>query len=263
MMLSTRKLLVLPVLLIALSAGGYFLYRHEQSLNRPIMRIDHTKLDLGPAKEGEDRLAAFEFFNDGRKALDIIDVKTDCGCTDLSWKSKRIDPGKSAKLTVHVDTTMKQGPVTKQVRLTTNDPERAFASLNIYMQVENLHSDMGAGGVAKIFADEKCAHCHVDQGVGAFGKELFEADCAMCHRPGKESKIVVGPLLEARDYSDKDYVRHVEDVIAHGSKTHRSMPGFLETAGGPLTKEQIASLVAYLKTADEKGQLFDNTGGPQ
>lgn len=217
--------------------------------DKPVMRISPLTQDLGKVKEGEDLVASFDFRNEGRHPLDVFDVKTDCGCTDLSWKSARLAPGGSAKLTVHIDTTMKQGPVTKQIRLASSDKDFSFAALEMKVQVENLHDMMTESGKAKIFTDEKCAHCHVDNGVGAFGKALFEADCAMCHRRQAESNILVARELEKGVYTDAAYIAHVADVIANGSKTHRSMPGFLDKAGGPLTKEQVKSLVDYLKSA--------------
>jgi hypothetical protein len=42
------------------------------------------------------------------------------------------------------------------------------------------------------------------------------------------------------------YAAHVRTVISEGSKSS-SMPGFLVDNGGPLTAEQIDSLVTYLK----------------
>ncbi len=241
-----KKSLAIALGLIFLVIGGLLVYFLQQKM-RPVLKLDATSRDLGQVEEGKDLVASFLFSNEGFKPLEIFDVKTDCGCTDLSWKSVRIEPGKSSKLTVHIDTAMKQGLVTKQIRFASNDPDMSFGSLNMQVEVENLHENLTVGGRAKIFSDEKCAHCHVDMGVGAFGKELYDADCAMCHRPGKESKILVGPELEKGDFSDADYLKHVRQVISFGSKTHKSMPGFLDAAGGPLAKEQVESLVDYLK----------------
>jgi len=237
-----KHIAIVLALLAFLGAGLFVAMRY-----RPLFRVDAATKHLGKVAEGEDLVATFEIHNDGLLPLKIFDVKTDCGCTDLSWQSKLVEPGQSAKLTVHIDTTMKQGAVTKQIRFKSNDSDYSFGALNMMVDVENMHTAMGEGGKAKIFTAEKCAHCHVDNGVGAFGKDLFEADCAMCHRRQEESKILVGPEIEKVDYRDAAQIKHMHEVIKFGSKTHRSMPGFLAEAGGPLTKEQVDSIVDYLK----------------
>ncbi|MCA0315589.1 MAG: DUF1573 domain-containing protein [Candidatus Melainabacteria bacterium] len=247
--MKSRKALTLGLGLLIISLLAFALYFY-QTKNKAVLRLDALSKNLGHVEEGKDLVADFTFFNDGLKPLRIFDVKSDCGCTDLSWKSAEIPPGKSSHLTVHIDTTMKQGAVTKQIRFASNDPDFSFGALNMQVDVENLHTkgNMTEGGRAKIFTDEKCAHCHVDMGVGAFGKELFEADCAMCHRVQKESKILVGPELEALSFNTPAQIARLREVISFGSKTHRSMPGFLDKAGGPLAKEQVDSLVDYLKS---------------
>ena len=235
------------------SLAGFALWKEK---DKPTLTLDAKSKDLGKAEEGKDLIASFKITNSGWQPLKVFDVKTDCGCTDLSWTQKLIEPGQSADLSVHVDTAMKQGHVTKQIRFASNDPNMSFGAVFIEADVENMHSAMGENGKAKIFTEEKCMHCHVDMGVGAFGKDLFDGDCAMCHRMQEESKILVGPALEKGSYTDPAYIEHVRQVISYGSKTHRSMPGFLSDAGGPLTKEQIDSLVNYLKSlkASEHGQ---------
>src|SRR5690606_17240954 len=109
----------------------------------------------------------------------------------------------------------------------------------ITMEVPNLHIGLEESGKAKILTNEKCMSCHVDRGVGLAGKDLYQADCAMCHGEGAEG--AVGGALVYGDYSDEKYKEHIRQVISYGSKTHRSMPGFLDKAGGPLVKEQIDS----------------------
>ena len=55
--------------------------------------------------------------------------------------------------------------------------------------------------------------------------------------------------------------KSVKQIISYGSKTHRSMPGFLVDAGGPLSQAQVDSLMAYLsevsKTAKYNQELHD------
>jgi mono/diheme cytochrome c family protein len=231
--------------------------RHQQMLAlAPRISFDSVVQDLGKVDEGVEVHCQFKVANRGSSPLEIEDVKSSCGCTFPVWKQKRLMPGESAILPVTVDTAMKQDKVEKTMDVISNDPLSGFVTLTVKLDINDPHSQLAMGkdgkGAAKIFKSEKCISCHVDGGVGQFGKELFEADCAMCHRPGAHGKASVGPVLESLDYSDPTFVKTVKNVICYGSKTHRSMPGFLGDAGGPLAPEQIDSLVSYLKECKKK-----------
>lgn len=94
--------------------------------------------------------------------------------------------------------------------------------------------------------------CHVTKGIGKVGEELFWADCAMCHGFRGTGINGVAPSLVPLDYHDKDIAAAKRDVIANGSKFHRSMPGFSKEHGGPLNDKEIDSLVQFLqKKSDE------------
>jgi len=113
------------------------------------------------------------------------------------------------------------------------------------MVVEDPHRSMGEGGGTKLFNDQHCASCHVARGVGKFGRELYNADCAMCHGPKAEG--AVGPALFG-PYDKVEYARFMKGIVESGSKTHKSMPGFLDVSGGPLTQKQVDSILLYLQS---------------
>lgn len=209
------------------------------------------KVDLGKVEAAAEVPCSFMISNKGKAVLHVTEAKSECGCTATKFKGALLNPGSSVKLEIMVDTTMKQGSVTKDMVVYSDDPVRPIARLYIVMDVKNAHGKMSLKDRTKIFTAETCKRCHVDEGVGQFGKELFEADCAMCHRK-QESGILSGPLIESVDYSDRMMSDHAREIITHGSPTNPSMPGFLVTAGGPLAQEQIDSLVAYLKTAKNR-----------
>ncbi len=221
--------------------------------NSQQIHFDNEKIDLGKVEAAAEVPCAFTITNTGKQPLHVTEAKSECGCTATNFKGALLKPGASVKLDILVDTTMKQGPVTKDMVVYSDDPERPITRLFIAMDVKNAHGTMSMKDRTKIFTAERCKRCHVDEGVGQFGKELFEADCAMCHRK-QESGILSGPLIESVGYSDADLRAHALDVIAHGSKNSPSMPGFLDSAGGPLSKEQVDSLVKYLsKKSDTAG----------
>lgn len=224
------------------------------------IRFDHEKVDLGKVEAAAEVPCSFTVINAGKAPLTVTEAKSECGCTATNFKGAVLKPGASVKLDIVVDTTMKQGPVTKDMVVYSDDPARPISRLFITMDVKNAHGTMSLKDRTKVFTAERCKRCHVDEGVGQFGKELFEADCAMCHRK-QESGILSGPLIESVDYSDPLLSAHAREVIAHGSKTNPSMPGYLDSAGGPLSKEQVDSLVKYLSKHNATTTTDGSKGG--
>ncbi len=216
----------------------------------PHLSFTPDVVDIGKVEEGSEVPTFFTLTNTGTEPLKIHEATSSCGCTVPDLKQQELKPGESTKLDIIVDTTMKQGNVTKTVEVSSNDPEAPVVSLPIKMNIANRHEGLTDDGRVKIFTDEKCNSCHVLRGVGLGGKDLFEADCAMCH--GEDAKGAVGGALIFGNYNDPKYEKHIRDVISYGSKTHRSMPGFLDKAGGPLVQEQVDSLIKYLKELSEK-----------
>lgn len=237
--------LLLVLISFVLSGCG-----NQQAKKQPRLSFKPDFVELGKVDEGAEIPTFFTLTNSGSEPLKIHEATSTCGCTVPELKQHELLPGESTKLDIIVDTTMKQGQVTKTVEISSNDPESPVVSLPIKMEVKNRHEGLTDDGRVKIFTDEKCNSCHVLKGVGLAGKDLFEADCAMCH--GDDAKGAVGGALIFGNYNDPEYEKHIRDVISYGSKTHRSMPGFLDRAGGPLIKEQIDSIIEYLKELSEK-----------
>lgn len=206
--------------------------------------FDKERIDLGALDEGVEVPCKFSITNVGTEILQIRKVYASCGCTTPTMRKNSLKPKEFAQLDVVIDTSMKQGNITKTVDVFTNDPKRPIVSLAISMMVKDRHKGLSENQKAKILTDEKCMTCHVAQGVGTFGKELYEADCAMCH--GQNAEGAIGPCLTFGDFDNASYKKHIRDVIAHGSKFHRSMPGFEISSGGPLSVEQVDSLVTFL-----------------
>ena len=241
------NLFILVLAALTFAIGGAAVYQYFTLPQAPVIWFDTLVRDLGKVDEGIEVKTQFSVANKGNMPLDIEDVKSSCGCTFPVWKRRRLMPGETVILPVTVDTAMKQDKVEKTMDVISNDPQRRFVTLTLKLDINDPHKNMRESA-AKIFTSEKCTSCHVDQGVGLSGKDLFEADCAMCHRQGVHGKASVGPVLESLDFTDPTFREAMRKVICYGSKTHRSMPGFLSDAGGPLAKEQIDSLVKYLKS---------------
>ncbi len=218
----------------------------------PHISFDNPRFDFGKVKEGTKITHTFKVRNLGDSTLIIEKVLTSCGCTVPTMKVSKIQPGREEDLTVVLDTSIKQGTVTKEIEVYSNDPSAAKSSVFITATVANLHKDLSAADRLKLFQG-KCAVCHWKMGLGLEGEDLFKADCGMCH--GDKAQGAVGPALAPRDYNTPAVREHVKKITSYGSKKHLSMPGFLEDAGGPLTDKEIESIVKYLAdlSAGKKG----------
>jgi len=81
------------------------------------------------------------------------------------------------------------------------------------------------------------------------GGELFAAKCAMCHGKDAAGKTVMGAKLNIRDLNSAEVQKTSEaeltKVIADGKN---KMPAYK----AKLSKEQIAGLVAYVRSLGKK-----------
>lgn len=77
--------------------------------------------DFGKVKEGEVVSYNFTFQNKGTQPLIIKDVKTSCGCTAAVVSEKNLSPGKSGSIKVDLDTSNRQGRMSRTVTVVSND----------------------------------------------------------------------------------------------------------------------------------------------
>lgn len=218
---------------------------------RPHIVVEPEKIELGEVEPDDLVDASFVVKNTGNAPLKITEAKSECGCTANNFKPTSLAPGKSLAVNVKVDTSMKQGPILKDIAVYSDDMENIVVRVFLSMNVKDVHADKMKlatipEGRLKMFREESCRRCHVDEGVGQVGKELFEADCALCHRT-QPSGITSAPLIEEGDYSTPEKVARMRKIIIEGSPHSVSMPGFAAAHGGPLAPEQVDSLVNYLK----------------
>jgi len=179
--------------------------------------------------------------NIGGSPLRISRTEASCGCTVVSIDRDVIPPNGTATLEILIDTTGKVGAVEKTVSIFSNDTVEPEARLTLKVRVKSpAHRGMSVEGVT-IFHGE-CRRCHVDVGMGLSGERLFQADCAMCHR-SKDDEYSPGPPIEVLRVIEMDALKRATTKGIPDS----SMPGFSKAEGGPLTEEQIQSLLQFLR----------------
>ena len=195
----------------------------------------------------------FTFTNVSAGEIVISNAQTSCGCTvaQLPMQPWPIAPGATGEIKVAMNLAGKMGHVTKFITVNSSEGSKTL-SVNVDVapapapSTENLRGDRNANmELAKanrqaIFGGD-CRSCHVDKGIGKLGQELFVADCAICHDTPQRAAMV--PDLRApKAPRDQTYW---QSWIAHG-RIGSMMPAFASSEGGPLSPEQIDSLVTYL-----------------
>jgi mono/diheme cytochrome c family protein len=191
----------------------------------------------------------FRFTNTLPERVTMERVHASCGCTTprlppMPWV---LEPGTNAGFEVVFDLRGKRGQLNKMIYVYT---DKGFKALTIRAKVEEPSAQMAADRVRNMQlaqADrqavfrEDCARCHADPAQGRQGRDLFEAVCGVCHDAPHRAEMV--PDLRTLRHGTGE--EHWRQWITHG-KAGTLMPAFAQEEGGPLTREQIESLVDYL-----------------
>jgi mono/diheme cytochrome c family protein len=176
-------------------------------------------------------------------------VQASCACTvaklpNLPWK---LAPGTNGQIEVAVDLRGKRGQFSKMVYVYTSaGPKNLMVKLNMPDAGPNLANDrsrnmqIATADRQAVFKND-CAKCHAEPTAGKKGNELYAAACGVCH--DAEHRATMVPDLHNLNHSTD---RIFWKVWISKGKVGSLMPGFAQVEGGPLSDEQIASLVDYL-----------------
>jgi mono/diheme cytochrome c family protein len=209
----------------------------------PRLKFMEKRLDLGVVEQGKIAKKIFQIKNTGDADLEIRDITTTCGCTAAIIDKKVIPLGKIANIEVSIDTSGKRNSIEKEITITTNEAGQPEKQIIAFVKVSTqAHPDFDVN--KSVFSD-KCAKCHVGNAAQYKGFALYMEICSMCH--GSEGEGGSGNQLNDPDYLssvDDDYLRR---WIAEG-ELGTSMPAYSKKKNGPLTDEQIDSLVGVIRS---------------
>jgi mono/diheme cytochrome c family protein len=186
----------------------------------------------------------FNYTNTSSEPVVVLSVEPSCHCTTpkipkLPWT---IEPHAAGKMEVEIEIPGKWGLLQKSITI------RTAADTNVLkLEVDILEPDPRTKNRLTAFADRQavfkgdCASCHVKPIVGLQGEALFHKACGICHESQNRATMV--PDLAAKPHGDVDYWRQWVRIGKPGT----FMPGFDKPHGGPLSEDQIASLVEFLQ----------------
>ena len=77
------------------------------------------------------------------------------------------------------------------------------------------------------------------------GRQLWALNCATCH--GERGQGGEGPALNSQEFLLSVSDAQIHGIVA-GGIPGTAMPAWLDEYGGPLTEQQIAAVVAYVRS---------------
>ena len=101
----------------------------------PKIKFENIVCDLGDIGPGSKNICDFEFTNVGDSLLKITDVSKTCGCTPFTLKKSEFAPGESGVLQVSYNASSRPGPITKHLRVSTNDQTNPQTNLTVKAKI--------------------------------------------------------------------------------------------------------------------------------
>lgn len=187
----------------------------------------------------------FTVVNSGDHPVEIKALLPACGCTLVTMPTSPwiLGPGESGSFVAQLEFADKQGVMAKTIQVASS---HGTQTLTIVIEVpesdeilRRKNQELAQLNRQSVFQGD-CARCHAEPIAGKVGKDLYPGACGICHLAPARAPMVPD-LRIARTRRDAAYWRK---WITEG-KEGTLMPGFAAAHGGPLTEEQIESLIVY------------------
>lgn len=236
-----------PFLLIFVAAGFVIARADAAESEPPQHPLVWTALEQAIDVAVGDTVAEFTFTvrNSSDQPVEIVKLETSCGCTvaDMPAQPWVLAPGASGSFRAVLDFKGKLGRVSKSIYAISNPgTQRLTATVVIPETPESrrlANQHLAAADRQAVFRGD-CASCHAAPAAGKMGGDLFKAACAICHEAPHRASMVPD-LAIAREPRNAEFWQR---WITQG-RANTLMPAFAQSHGGPLSTEQIESLVAY------------------
>jgi mono/diheme cytochrome c family protein len=207
---------------------------------------------LREAKRGETTARfVFAAVNRGAEPVEIRRVQPSCSCTVVHTPPKPwvVAPGAATSFDAEVDFSGKEGRVTKTLLVDTTEGSQqlevtiAIPAADAGQRERNRQ--LALQNRQRVFEGD-CARCHAEPARGRVGAELYGAACAVCHDAAHRADMV--PSLASLSHAPAEWRAWIA-----GGREGTLMPAFAAEHGGPLSREQIDSLVEYLLSRTPAG----------
>jgi cytochrome c553 len=216
------------------------------------------------AKLGEvEARFTFNVTNVSSGEVVIHSVSTSCGCTVAQLPSVPwvLAPGSNGQIHATMNLAGKIGNVTKALTINSDKGQRTLlVRASIPTDVprpapgpiplvgeREVNQRLAKSDRQTVFKGD-CAKCHAEPAAGKVGSALYAGVCGICHDSPQRASTVP----DLHDLKHETNAQYWKDWVLHG-KAGTMMPAFATAEGGPLTDNQVDSLVDYLtKTFPQK-----------
>jgi hypothetical protein len=113
------------------SAGGGVPNPPAATRGGPQIQFAETTHDFGRLEHGSTVKFDFEFTNTGTARLEVLDVRSSCGCATAGAWSRKVEPGQRGVIPIQFTSSALAGPVHKTVIVTSNTPRQPQTILNL------------------------------------------------------------------------------------------------------------------------------------
>lgn len=152
-----------------ISMGAVLALGAGTALANPKVQVDPMEIDLGTIDEGKSFDRFLEVKNIGDGVLVVEEVKTSCGCTAAAVDgTTELKAGESQKVKVTFNSKgQHEGPFSKKVTVTTNDPEKKAVEVSLvgsvhtpvrwnptFLSVDSVNPKKGFEKTISLLADE-------------------------------------------------------------------------------------------------------------
>ncbi len=108
----------------------------NSSAKFPKFKLMKNVIDFGNVAEGKVVDAKIAFKNEGNGVLEIRDIKTSCGCTAALASSKSLKPGESGTIRIELDTSNREGLLTRTITVYSNDVNNPNQVITLTVNIE-------------------------------------------------------------------------------------------------------------------------------
>ena len=108
----------------------------EELAKAPQLRVQVSTLDFGKLKPNTASVRQVQFYNTGKKELDIKSLQGNCTCITASMEKESIEPGESASITISLNPQDRKGTLQKALTIYSNDPQNPVQRITFSGYVE-------------------------------------------------------------------------------------------------------------------------------
>jgi cytochrome c5 len=230
-----------------LVAGGLSVNAAETAPSRPPHPLVWDKVELTHVAKPDEKEAKFQFHvtNQSGDPVEVVQIEASCGCTVVEMPTTPwvLAAGAKGSFGAVVDFQGKYGKLVKTLHVHSNAGSQ---TLTMTIDIPENDESRRLRNQQLAFIDRQavfrgeCATCHVRPTIGRIGEELFQVACGICHQAASRAGMVPDLMVVREPRDAAFWTRWITE-----GKDRTLMPAFAHEKGGPLTTEQIASLVEY------------------